>query len=74
MTYSPAERVTCPHVTQCNISGWQIKNPSFRFRQTFNNEYQYKLTRNIAIWLDINGPYWWSHKPVKPFKLYKLSY
>ena len=41
MTYSPAERVTCPHVTQCNIPGWQIKNPSFRFRQPFNNEYQY---------------------------------
>ena len=42
MTYSPAERVTCPHVTQCNISVWQIKNPSFRFKQTFNNEYQYE--------------------------------
>ena len=39
MTYSPAERVTCPHVTQCNISGWQIKNPSFRFRIfILNNE------------------------------------
>ena len=23
MTYSPAERVTCPHVTQCNNPGWQ---------------------------------------------------
>ena len=25
MTYFPAERVTYPHVTQCNIEGWQIK-------------------------------------------------
>ena len=34
MTYSPAERVTCPHVNH-NISGRQIKTHSSRSRPTY---------------------------------------
>ena len=45
MTYSPAERVTCPHVNH-NISGRQIKTHHSRFRPTYFE----KKTGNLATW------------------------
>ena len=37
MTYSPAERITCPHVNH-NITGRQIKTHSSRFWPTYLKE------------------------------------
>ena len=47
MTYSPTERVTCPHVNH-NIRGRQIETHSSRFRPTYLKR---EDTRNLATWL-----------------------